>query len=66
MFLEFAAAIVQSLQTEHTNMVTNYNIPKGIYLYSYATTEAQAKSEFAHILRLINGHKFELPIFIEM
>ena len=41
-------------------------IPKGIYLYSYATTEAQAKSELAHILRLIKGHKFELPIFIEM
>ena len=41
-------------------------IPKGIYLYSYATTEAQAKSELAHVLRLIKGHKFELPIFIDV
>lgn len=41
-------------------------IPHGIYLYSYATTEAQAKSELAHILRLIKGHKFELPIFIDV
>lgn len=40
-------------------------IPKGVYLYSYATTETQAKSELAHILRLINGHNFELPIFLD-
>ena len=40
-------------------------IPKGIYLYSYATTETQAKSELAHILRLIKGHTFELPIFLD-
>lgn len=41
-------------------------IPHGIYLYSYATTDVQAKSELAHILRLIKGHKFELPIFIDV
>lgn len=41
-------------------------IPKGVYLYSYATTEIQAKSELAHILRLIKGHDFELPIFIDV
>ena len=27
-------------------------IPHGVYLYSYAGTETQAKSELAHILRL--------------
>ena len=40
-------------------------IPKGVYLYSYADTEAKARSELAHILRLIKGHKFELPIFFD-
>lgn len=40
-------------------------IPKGVYLYSYAATEAQARSELAHILRLIKGHKFEYPIFLD-
>lgn len=40
-------------------------IPKGVYLYSYATTEAQARSELAHILRLIKGHKFEYPIYLD-
>ena len=41
-------------------------IPCGVYLYSYAMTEAQAKSELAHVLRLIKEHKFELPIFIDV
>lgn len=41
-------------------------IPTGVYLYSYADTEAKAKSELAHILRLIKGHKFQLPIFIDL
>ena len=41
-------------------------IPHGVYIYSYATTEAQAKSELAHVLRLIKGHKFEYPIFIDV
>ncbi len=41
-------------------------IPHGVYLYSYATTEVQAKSELAHILRLVKGHRFELPIFIDV
>lgn len=41
-------------------------IPHGVYLYSYARNETQAKSELAHILRLIQGHKFELPIYIDV
>ena len=41
-------------------------IPIGVYLYSYADTEAKAKSELAHIKRLIKGHKFQLPIFIDL
>lgn len=41
-------------------------IPKGVYLYSYATSDAQAKSELAHIFRQIKGHKFELPIYLDV
>ncbi|MBQ1388970.1 MAG: CHAP domain-containing protein, partial [Clostridia bacterium] len=41
-------------------------IPHGVYLYSYAGTEVQAKSELAHILRLIKGHDFQLPIFLDV
>ena len=41
-------------------------IPVGVYLYSYATCDRQAKSELEHILRLIKGHTFQLPIFIDV
>lgn len=41
-------------------------IPHGVYLYSYARTTVQAKSELAHILRLIKGHTFQLPIFLDV
>ena len=41
-------------------------IPHGVYLYSYARSEAQAMSELAHVLRLVKGHEFQLPIFIDV
>ena len=41
-------------------------IPHGVYLYSYAITEAQAKSELAHFLRLIKGHTFELGAYLDV
>ncbi len=40
-------------------------IPHGVYLYSYADTTAHAQSELAHILRLIDGHTFQLPIYLD-
>lgn len=40
-------------------------VPVGAYLYSYATNESMARSELAHILRLIKGHTFKLPIFLD-
>ena len=33
------------------------NIPYGVYLYSYATTDAMIDSEIAHTLRVIGSHK---------
>lgn len=41
-------------------------IPYGVYLYSYATTNAQAFSEANHILRMLKGHTPSLPIFIDV
>lgn len=40
-------------------------IPYGVYLYSYATSESMAKSEAAHILRLIKGKKLTLPVYLD-
>ena len=41
------------------------NIPYGVYLYSYATTEAMIDSEVAHTLRLIGSHK-PFAVYIDM
>ena len=40
-------------------------IPFGVYLYSYAATEAQAKSEAEHAIRLCKGHKLSYPVYID-
>ena len=41
-------------------------IPYGVYLYSYATTNAMIDSEAEHTLRLLKGHKPALPIYLDL
>ena len=41
-------------------------IPYGVYLYSYADSDAHAKSEVAHALRLLKGHKPSYPVYIDL
>ncbi|MCD7810230.1 MAG: dockerin type I domain-containing protein, partial [Erysipelotrichaceae bacterium] len=49
-----------------------YNIPFGVYLYSYADTVAKGKSEGEHALRLVEqavnewGATLSLPVFFDM
>ncbi len=48
-----------------------YNIPFGVYLYSYADTVAKGTSEGEHALRLVEkisewGGKLSLPVFYDM
>ena len=40
-----------------------YGIPYGVYLYSYATTDAQVDSEVAHTLRLLKGTNPTFPVY---
>lgn len=42
------------------------NIPYGVYLYSYAKNDSQAKSEAAHAIRLLKGHKLSYPVYIDL
>lgn len=42
------------------------NIPFGVYIYSYAETVQQAQSEAAHVLRLIEGHTLNFPIYLDV
>ena len=41
-------------------------MPWGAYIYSYATTTAEAKSEADHVKRLLKGKKPTLPIAFDM
>ena len=41
-------------------------LPWGAYFYSYACTEASAKSELQHVLRLLKGKKPTLPVAFDM
>lgn len=45
---------------------TRLGIPFGVYLYSYATTNERAKSEAAHVLRLIQGYKLSYPVYLDL
>lgn len=45
---------------------TRLGIPFGVYLYSYAKTVEQAKSEAAHVLRLIKGYELAYPVYLDL
>jgi len=40
-------------------------ISYGVYIYSYANTMAHAKSEVAHVKRLLKGHKPQYPVYFD-
>lgn len=45
---------------------TRLGIPFGVYLYSYAKTEAESRSEAAHVLRLIKGYNLSYPVYLDL
>lgn len=45
---------------------TRLGIPFGVYIYSYANTEEKAKSEAAHVLRLVKGYKLSYPVYLDL
>ena len=45
---------------------TRLGIPFGVYLYSYADSIEKAKSEAAHVLRVIDGYKLSFPVYLDL
>ena len=45
---------------------TRLGIPFGVYLYSYAKDNESARSEAAHVLRLIDGYKLSYPVYLDL
>lgn len=52
--------------TYNVQQCEKLGIPYGVYLYSYADSEAHIKSEIAHVKRLIKGHKPQYPVYIDL
>lgn len=50
----------------NAEMCKSLGIPFGVYLYSYATTIDDARSEVQHTLRLIRDKKLEYPVFLDV
>ena len=53
---------------ENADACVKLGIPFGVYLYSYAKTIEQAKSEAAHVLRLLEPYKGKLsyPVYYDL
>lgn len=45
---------------------TRLGIPFGVYIYSYANSDAQSRSEATHVLRLIKGYKLSYPVYLDL
>ena len=51
---------------ENVKKAEKAGMPWGAWLYSYALNEDQARSELAHILRLLKGKKPTMPIALDV
>ncbi len=45
---------------------TRLKIPFGVYIYSHATNEEEARSEAHHVLRLLKGYKPSMPVYLDL
>ena len=52
--------------TRNADECTRLGIPFGVYLYSYADTIEEARSEAAHVLRLIKGYQLAYPVYLDL
>ncbi len=46
--------------------VKKYNIPTGAYLYARAQSVEEARNEANHLVQMLKGKSFELPIFYDV
>ena len=54
-----------SYYKEHLAAATAVGIKTGVYIYSQATTQAEAIEEANYVLALIKGYEFSLPVVLD-
>ena len=47
-------------------LVERYEPTYGVYLYSYAENDSEALSEAEHVIRLLQGHTPQLPVYYDL
>lgn len=51
---------------QNADACTRLGITWGVYFYSYAKTDEQARSEARHAVRLLEGYNPQLPVFYDL
>ena len=51
---------------QHYGNCTKSNIPVGAYVFSHATNTSKARAEAEYALKILNGRKLDLPIFMDL
>lgn len=51
---------------QHYGNCVKSNIPVGAYVFSHATDTSKARAEAEYALKILNGRKLDLPIFMDL
>ena len=61
-----AGNVVDSQFENNLAECNKYNIPVGVYKYSYAMTIAEIQSEAHKVVSTLNGRKIQFPVFLDL
>ena len=61
-----AGNIIDSQFENNLAGCNKYNIPVGVYKYSYAMTIAEIQSEARKVVSTLNGRKIQFPVFLDL
>ena len=51
---------------QHYGNCVKSNIPVGVYVFSHATNTSKARAEAEYALKILNGRKLGLPVFMDL
>ena len=51
---------------QHYGNCVKSNIPVGVYVFSHATNTSKARAEAEYALKILNGRKLNLPVFMDL
>lgn len=61
-----AGNVVDSQFENNLAGCNKYNIPVGVYKYSYAMTTAEIQSEARKVVSTLNGRRIQFPVFLDL